>query len=69
MRITAGQLKTFGIGLAVTVVATLGAALLNLGPTMDIATWARNLVFAEAGAVGAYIVLQMQPYIAKDEEE
>ena len=49
-------IEAFLTGLGVTALITLGAGLVNLGPTEDLEAWARNLLFAEAGAVGAFLV-------------
>ncbi|HLF72483.1 MAG TPA: hypothetical protein VI759_10065 [Dehalococcoidia bacterium] len=54
-------LKTFAVGLGVTLLVTLGAALASVGPTTDVETWARNLLIAEASAIGVYIVNRLRP--------
>lgn len=48
-------------GLAVTVLAVLGANLVGLGATTDLTEWGRTLLIAEAGAVGAYLVNTFGP--------
>jgi len=56
MRIVGTPVEAFLTGLGITIVITLGAALVNLGPTEDLEYWGRNLLFAESGAIGAYLV-------------
>lgn len=56
MNLTTKALEQAGIGLAITIVLTLGAALVGVGPTTNLNDWLRNLAIAEAGAVGAFVV-------------
>lgn len=57
-RFTKQDLVTFGIGLAVAVLFTLGEALRSLdsGPVEDWSLWASNLGVALAVSTGRYIV-------------
>lgn len=52
-------IKHFATGLAVTLVITVGAALMSVGSDTDPMVWLHNLIVAEAGALGTYIVTNL----------
>lgn len=60
---TRKTIEAFLTGLGITALVTLGAALVSLGPTEDIETWGRNLLLAEAGAIGAFLVNHFRGYL------
>jgi hypothetical protein len=49
-------LEDLAASVAVAVLLTLGAAVVNLGPTDDLTTWGRNLLFAMSSSAGAALV-------------
>lgn len=49
------------IGLAA--LGTLGAAMLNFGPTTDVMAWARNLGLVEMGVIGSQLVSLARGYL------
>lgn len=56
MNTTKAAIYSFLTGLGVTLGITLGAALVNLGPTESLEAWGRNLLFSESAACGAFLV-------------